>query len=111
MTEPIKSMYIYIKSLKLSEKVLLKQPILIINSAVAGDNLCISGSYVYNLYKDGKELAYYLCSDKINDLLFLPMTSADSKVTPVLACNDRVLRILDVNFFFYIIKNYLTDLY
>jgi hypothetical protein len=67
------------------------------NRAVAGDNLCISGSYVYNLYKDGKELAYYLCSDKINDLVFLPITSPESKVTPVLACNDRVLRILDVN--------------
>ena len=65
--------------------------------AVFGDNLCISGSYVYNLYKNSKEAAYYLCSDKINDLILLPSQSADGKVVPVLACHDRALRILDVN--------------
>ncbi|CAF0705971.1 unnamed protein product [Brachionus calyciflorus] len=71
MTEPIKSM------------------------RVNGDNLCIAGSYVFNSYKNSVESAYYLCPDKINDLLLLPMASADSKITPILACNDRILRVLD----------------
>ena len=66
--------------------------------AVHGDQLCISGNYVYNLYQDSNELAYYLCSDKINDLLVLPVQSADNKCLPVLACHDRALRVLDVSF-------------
>jgi hypothetical protein len=74
---------------------------MILNRAVFGDNLCISGSYVYNLYKNSKEAAYYLCSDKINDLILLPNDSADEKVIPVLACHDRALRILDVNILIY----------
>lgn len=61
-----------------------------------GDSLCISGSYVYNLFKNSEEIAYYLCPDKINDLLILPLDNDENKITPVLACNDRVLRVLDV---------------
>ena len=52
---------------------------------------------MYNLYKNSKETAYYLCSDKINDLILLTNETPDSKIVPVLACNDRALRILDVN--------------
>jgi hypothetical protein len=66
--------------------------------AVFSDFLCISGSYVYNLFKSSKELAYYLCTDKINDLILLN-ADEEASITPVLACNDRVLRILDVNIF------------
>lgn len=65
-------------------------------SGVMGDNLCIAGSYVYNLFKDSKEVAYFLCPDKMNDLIILPVDSQDGKVVPILACHDRVLRILDV---------------
>jgi hypothetical protein len=61
-----------------------------------GDSLCIAGSYVYNLFKDSKEVAYFLCPDKINDLIILPVDSQNEKVVPILACHDRVLRILDV---------------
>ena len=49
------------------------------------------------MYKDSKEIAYFLCPDKINDLVLLPPTETNEKVVPVLACHDRVLRILDVN--------------
>lgn len=66
--------------------------------AVFADYLAISGSNVYNLFQNSKELAYYLCTDKINDLLLLNIDEKD-RVTPVLACNDRVLRILDVRSF------------
>lgn len=64
--------------------------------SVMGDNLCITGSYVYNSYKNSQESAYYLCPDKINDIICLPLTSPDSKIIPILACNDRTLRVLDV---------------
>lgn len=59
--------------------------------------MCISGSYVYNLFKNSQEVAYYVCPDRINDLIILPVAdSADgAKITPVLGCNDRVLRVLD----------------
>lgn len=60
--------------------------------------MCISGNFVYNLYKNSKEAAYYLCPDKINDVITLPTDSPDGKITPILACNDRVLRVLDVCF-------------
>jgi hypothetical protein len=69
----------------------------VILRGVYGDQLCISGSYVYNLYKDSKEIAYYLCSDKINDLQILPTDINNDKIVPVIACNDRTLRVLDVN--------------
>lgn len=61
---------------------------------VLGDYMGISGSYVYNLYKQTQEIGYYVCPDKINDLLIL--SSDSSKITSVLACNDRVLRVLEV---------------
>ncbi len=77
MTEPIKSM------------------------AIQGDHLCVSGSYVYNLFKDSTELAYYLCSDKINDLIVLPQETETSKLVPVLACHDRALRVLDDSMMIY----------
>lgn len=67
---------------------------------VTGDNLCITGSYVFNSFKNSQETAYYLCPDKINDIVCLPLKSADSKITPILACNDRTLRVLDVLYFF-----------
>lgn len=56
---------------------------------------------MYNLFKNSKETAYYLSPDKINDLLLLPPESEDSKITPVLACNDRVLRVLDESMLVY----------
>ena len=64
---------------------------------VHGDQLCVSGSCIYNLYKNSKEIAYYLCSDKINDMIVLPeLDERNPKFVPVLACQDRSLRILDV---------------
>ena len=52
---------------------------------------------MYNLFKDGKEIAYYMCQDKINDVILLPFKEFDEKVVPVLACNDRILQVLDVS--------------
>ncbi|PVD34246.1 hypothetical protein C0Q70_05514 [Pomacea canaliculata] len=69
MTEPIQSMY------------------------VEGPDLFACGKFVYNHYRDCKDTNYMLCGDKINDVLCLP-THMVQEVTPVLACQDRVLRIL-----------------
>ncbi len=62
---------------------------------MAGDNLCITGNHVYNLFKDGSEVAYYMCQDKINDVVLLHLN--EEKAVPVLACNDRILQVLDVS--------------
>jgi Bardet-Biedl syndrome 7 protein len=65
---------------------------------ICGDDLCISANYVYNQFNNDKEIAYYLSSDKINDLIILP---TDKKLVPVLACHDRALRILDESLLVY----------
>ncbi|KAL5459878.1 hypothetical protein EMCRGX_G033265 [Ephydatia muelleri] len=57
-------------------------------------NLLVGGSYIYNHYVDCKDTNYYLCSDKINDLLSLPPHTTDPELSPVLACQDCTLRVL-----------------
>lgn len=61
---------------------------------VSGSHLFLGGNYIFNHYIDCKDEDYYLCSDRINDMLCLPL-SRIQEVTPVLACQDRVLRVLD----------------
>ncbi|XP_006007349.1 Bardet-Biedl syndrome 7 protein [Latimeria chalumnae] len=60
---------------------------------VSGADLFLCASYIYNHYCDCKDQDYYLSSDKINDLICLPMDKLD-QIRPVLACQDRVLRVL-----------------
>jgi len=62
---------------------------------VEGSNLMVCGSYIYNHYVDCKDTNYYLCSDKINDLLCLP-PAKDKELFPILACQDCTLRVLKV---------------
>lgn len=57
---------------------------------VNGPNLLLCGNYIYNHYQDCKDQNYFLCSDKISDIISLPAKG----ITPVLACNDRVIRVL-----------------
>ncbi|XP_072170884.1 BBSome complex member BBS7-like [Diadema setosum] len=61
---------------------------------VCGSHLFLGGSYIFNHYVDCKDENYYLCSDRINDILCLPLTRV-KEVTPILACQDRVLRVLE----------------
>ncbi|XP_071846430.1 BBSome complex member BBS7-like isoform X1 [Apostichopus japonicus] len=61
---------------------------------VSGSHLFLGGNYIFNHYIDCKDEDYYLCSDRINDVLCLPMDRIQ-EVTPVLACQDRVLRVLN----------------
>ncbi|XP_053734594.1 Bardet-Biedl syndrome 7 protein isoform X2 [Synchiropus splendidus] len=58
---------------------------------VSGADLFVCASYIYNHYCDCKDQDYFLCGDKINDITCL---SLDSRQVPVLACQDRVLRVL-----------------
>ncbi|XP_072040568.1 BBSome complex member BBS7-like [Amphiura filiformis] len=61
---------------------------------VCGSHLFLGGSYIFNHYIDCKDENYYLCSDRINDVSCLPMPRV-TEVTPVLACQDRVLRVIE----------------
>eukprot|EP00069_Balaena_mysticetus_P019254 bmy_02485T0 len=60
---------------------------------ISGSDLFLSASYIYNHYCDCKDQHYYLSGDKINDVICLPVERVLRDV-PVLACQDRVLRVL-----------------
>uniref|UniRef100_A0A3Q2IL64 Bardet-Biedl syndrome 7 n=1 Tax=Equus caballus TaxID=9796 RepID=A0A3Q2IL64_HORSE len=60
---------------------------------ISGSDLFLSASYIYNHYCDCKDQHYYLSGDKINDIICLPVERLP-RITPVLACQDRVLRVL-----------------
>jgi len=55
-----------------------------------------SGEYMYNFYVDTKDAGYYMAPDRINDLLLLPILNHVDP-NPVLACQDRHVRVLDIN--------------
>ncbi|XP_077135152.1 BBSome complex member BBS7 isoform X1 [Ranitomeya variabilis] len=61
---------------------------------VSGSDLFLCASYIYNHYCDCKDQHYYLSGDKISDVLCLPVEKLE-RITPILACQDRVLRILE----------------
>ena len=67
---------------------------------VQGSHLLVCGPYVYNHYLDCKDVDYYLCSDKINDVLCLPPSSEPGPLSPILACQDCSLRLLKVSIIF-----------
>ncbi|XP_029367907.1 BBSome complex member BBS7 isoform X1 [Echeneis naucrates] len=60
---------------------------------VSGADLFVCASYIYNHYCDCKDQDYYLCGDKINDITCLSSENL-TRLVPVLACQDRVLRVL-----------------
>ena len=62
---------------------------------VESSDLFICGNYIYNHYRDCKDINYFLCADVISDVVCLP-TDKVPDITPVLACQDRVLRVLQV---------------
>ncbi|BFZ14686.1 hypothetical protein BsWGS_17726 [Bradybaena similaris] len=65
----------------------------IVSMYVEGTDLLTCGNFVFNHYHDCKDVNYFLCNDKINDVLCLPADRRNG-ITPVLACQDRVLRVL-----------------
>ena len=69
--------------------------ILILYRYVEGAELFTSGNFVYNHYHDCKDANYFLSADKICDVICLP-TEKCPEITPILACQDRVLRVLQV---------------
>ncbi|XP_034454534.1 Bardet-Biedl syndrome 7 protein [Hippoglossus hippoglossus] len=60
---------------------------------VSGADLFVCASYIYNHYCDCKDQDYYLSGDKINDIACLSSENLTRQI-PVLACQDRVLRVL-----------------
>lgn len=62
---------------------------------VLGADLFVCASYIFNHYCDCKDQDYYLSGDKINDIICLSSENL-TRLVPVLACQDRVLRVLQV---------------
>lgn len=52
-----------------------------------------SAEYVHNEYLEGKDKAFYLCPDRINDAQVVPLVSPNEYL-PILACQDRHIRVL-----------------
>lgn len=61
---------------------------------VNGADLFLCGNYIYNHYRDCKDENYFLSGDKITDVLCLPIRKTTDTLVPILACEDRVLRVL-----------------
>uniref|UniRef100_A0A3B5Q1E5 Bardet-Biedl syndrome 7 n=1 Tax=Xiphophorus maculatus TaxID=8083 RepID=A0A3B5Q1E5_XIPMA len=60
---------------------------------VSGADLFVCASYIYNHYCDCKDQDYFLSGDKINDITCVSSEKLPHLI-PVLACQDRVLRVL-----------------
>uniref|UniRef100_A0A914BVH0 Bardet-Biedl syndrome 7 protein n=1 Tax=Acrobeloides nanus TaxID=290746 RepID=A0A914BVH0_9BILA len=74
MTEAINSMYIY------------------------GVDMFLCGRNTFYHFHDCIEKSYYVCADRINDVLCLPVIEGGwvgRGITPVVACDDKTLKILD----------------
>ncbi|GFQ74385.1 bardet-Biedl syndrome 7 protein homolog [Trichonephila clavata] len=69
MTEPIKSMHI------------------------SGNDLFVCGNFIFNHYYECQDQNYYLSVDSINDMICLDMDKVGT-IVPILACQDRILRVL-----------------
>lgn len=61
---------------------------------VIGSELLLCGNFIYNHYHDLIDTNYFLASDRINDITCLNVNKV-GKVTPVLACNDKIIRVVN----------------
>eukprot|EP00794_Sanderia_malayensis_P007541 gene7541-8378_t len=60
---------------------------------VNGSDLFLCGNYIFNHYHDCQDKNYFLCPDRVNDVISLP-PQLNMPFLAVLACQDRVLRII-----------------
>nr|CAB3225183.1 Bardet-Biedl syndrome 7 protein homolog [Phallusia mammillata] len=66
------------------------------NLCISGSDLVVAGLYICNYFCDCVDQGYYLSNDRINDIICLPVNRRDEdRLVSVLACNDRILRILE----------------
>ncbi|XP_060601022.1 Bardet-Biedl syndrome 7 protein homolog isoform X2 [Ruditapes philippinarum] len=63
---------------------------------VEGSDLFCCGKFMYNHYRDCKDTNFFLSGDEVSDVICLP-TNVVQDITPILACQDRVLRVLQEN--------------
>ncbi|XP_042902114.1 BBSome complex member BBS7 isoform X2 [Parasteatoda tepidariorum] len=60
---------------------------------ISGNDLFVCGNFIYNHYYECQDQSYYLSVDNINDMICLDMDKVGT-IVPILACQDRVLRVL-----------------
>lgn len=63
------------------------------NIAVYETKIYTGCEYIYNLYDDGHEAAFFINKDVINDI-FIEKITRDSDFDVILACQDNLLRII-----------------
>eukprot|EP00803_Ostreobium_quekettii_P008434 evm.model.scf_181EXC.4 EVM.evm.TU.scf_181EXC.4 scf_181EXC:15301-18457(+) len=62
--------------------------------AVCEQGMWISGEYTHSHFVEAREVHFHLAADRINATEVVPIASPQD-LTPVLACQDRVIRTLD----------------
>ncbi|XP_054708555.1 Bardet-Biedl syndrome 7 protein homolog [Uloborus diversus] len=60
---------------------------------ISGNDLFVCGNFIFNHYYECQDQNYYLSTDHINDIICLDMDKVGT-IVPILACQDRVLRVL-----------------
>ncbi|GBM81005.1 Bardet-Biedl syndrome 7 protein [Araneus ventricosus] len=60
---------------------------------ISGNDLFVCGNFIYNHYYECQDQNYYLSVDSINDMICLDMDKVGT-IVPILACQDRILRVL-----------------
>lgn len=63
------------------------------NIAVEDTKIWTGCEYIYNLYDNGQDKAFYMCRDQINALAVAHI-SRDNDYDVVLACQDKCIRIV-----------------
>lgn len=63
--------------------------------AVCETQVWASGEYTHSTFQDSKEKHFFISPDRINDSDIVPISSIGSEYVSVLACQDRVVRVLD----------------
>ncbi|GFU19698.1 bardet-Biedl syndrome 7 protein homolog [Nephila pilipes] len=60
---------------------------------ISGNDLFVCGNFIFNHYYECQDQNYYLSVDSINDMICLDMDKVGT-IVPILACQDRILRVL-----------------
>lgn len=61
---------------------------------IDGVDLCVCGNFTCLQYKDLRDEKFAALSDMIHDVVYLPRTEHRADVRPVVACDDRSIRVL-----------------
>ena len=57
--------------------------------------MAAGAEYIFNLFDEGRDVCFYMCSDKINAMSVARVTR-DNDYDALLGCQDRYVRVVQV---------------